>query len=90
MEVQTTEPVGCHHIKLDSSNRIRLPRNLRERLGINHGDWVVVVEEDNDVRLESIQQTVKRAQEYFASFVPEGVSLVDDLLAERRAEAEHE
>jgi hypothetical protein len=33
---------------------------------------------------------IKRAQEWVRSFVPEGRSLVGELIAERRAEAERE
>jgi hypothetical protein len=34
--------------------------------------------------------TIKRAQREFRQFVPEGVSLADELIADRRAEAARE
>jgi hypothetical protein len=42
------------------------------------------------LRLRSHAQVVKDVQEYFRQFAKLGVSVVDELLAERRAEAQRE
>lgn len=39
---------------------------------------------------EALINVVQKAQEYFKSVVPEGVSLIDELLAERKEEAKRE
>ena len=90
MLIETTPQDACHHIRVDSSGRIRLPLELKEKLGVSNGDCVVVVEHEDEIRLETAAQALARAQEYFSSFIPEGVSLVDELLEERRAEVRDE
>lgn len=80
----------CCHIRIDSSGRIRLPIEFREKLGVVSGDVLVMFEDHDEVRLESAARALARAQEYFAGFVPADVSLVDDLVAERREEAARE
>lgn len=90
MLIETIPQDVCHHIRVDSSGRIRLPIELREKLGVSNGDCVVVFEHEDEVRLETAARALARAQDYFPSFVPEGVSLVDDLLKERHAEARDE
>lgn len=89
MQQETGQP-NHHHVRLDSSGRIRLPVSLREKLGIEHGDPVVVIEDDHQFRIETATDSLRKAQNYFSSFVPEGVSLADDLISERRDEAARE
>lgn len=53
----------------------------------------VANEEDEEVGkspVESMDHTISRAQRYFASFVPKDVSLVDELLSDRRDEVRRE
>ena len=45
---------------------------------------------DGEVRITTRQARMRRAQELVRRYIPEGVSLVDELIAERRAEAERE
>lgn len=87
-ESDTTEE--SYHLTLDSAGRIRLPNAVRERLGVEHGDAIVVIEDDDEIRLETAAAALARAQDYFASFVPDGISLADELMAERREEVERE
>jgi hypothetical protein len=52
---------------------------------------MVWLEEDGDqVRIFSVRQEIRWAQDLVRQYVPEGVSLTDELIAERRAEAERE
>ena len=90
MQTETVTPDSLHHVRLDSSGRIRLPLELRNQLGVTTGDSIVVVSDDHEIKIDSAAQALRKAQDYFADFVPDGVSLVDELIAERRAEAERE
>lgn len=47
-------------------------------------------EEVEKASIESMDQVILRAQRYFASFVPKDVSLVDELLSDRRDEVRRE
>ena len=53
------------------------------------GKFIVYVE-DGQIRLEPIQAAVARAQAIVRRYVPEGISLVDELSEERRLEADRE
>ncbi len=74
----------------DESGRIVIPADYRKKLGVKPGDQVIVVLEGNSVRLVTKEQAIKEAQEIVGSFVAPDVSLVDELLQDRREEAARE
>ena len=76
--------------RVDASGRIVLPRELRDRWHLSTGDGISFVEDGRTVRLETPEIALQEARAYFQSLVPKGVSVVDELLAERRAEAASE
>ncbi len=76
--------------KVAEGGRIVIPAEYRKTLGIEIGDNVVLQLEDGEVRLFTIDEAIRRAQEIVRQYVPEGRSLVDELIAERRAEAARE
>ena len=83
-------PPSVHQVKIDTSGRIVLPAALRQRLGVREGDSVLVIDDDDAVRIETSAVALAEAREYFAALVPRHVSLADELIAERRAEAASE
>lgn len=76
--------------RLDSSGRIVLPREVRERMSLKFGDGILLIDDANGVRLETPEQSLREAQAYFSKLVEPGVSVVDELLRERREEATRE
>ena len=60
------------------------------RKEVKEGDTIVVEEDGKGLHLRTIEDAVREAQAYFQSVIPAGVSLVDDLIAERRDEAARE
>ena len=66
--------------------RVVIPAAYREVLGIEEGNAVVMRVEGDELRLISDATEVRRVREMIARYVPEGVSLVDELLRERRRE----
>jgi AbrB family looped-hinge helix DNA binding protein len=72
--------------RIDDSGRIVLPAELRSDMGMSVGDTVTLVQDTSGLHVKTQAQALKDIQDYFRSFVPEGVSLVDELIAERRAE----
>lgn len=75
---------------LDESGRVVIPAEYRKKLGVKAGDQVIVILEDNSVRLVTKEQAIKEAQEIVGSFVSPDVSLVNELLQERREAAARE
>ena len=66
-----------------------MPAPLRRRLGIEAGDVLVARAEDDRLVLERRQSVLARLRRRFA-VVPAGVSLVDDLIEQRREESARE
>jgi AbrB family looped-hinge helix DNA binding protein len=68
-----------------------IPAEFRERLGLSVGDAVVLSIEDGEVRLMSFRERIKRMQEFVAARIdPNGPSIVDELIRQRREEAARE
>lgn len=79
MEITTTIAAG---------GRVVVPSEFRKILGLRPGDEVVMVLEDKEeVRLLTRERAIRRAQEIVRQYVPEGTSLSDELIAERREAA---
>jgi AbrB family looped-hinge helix DNA binding protein len=85
-EVRTNEA----RTRLNENGRIVIPAAMRGALGIQAGDEVILIVEDGDLRVTTSQKRVERAQRLFRKHVPKGVSLADELIAERREEAAKE
>jgi len=76
--------------QISKSGRIVLPAKLRRALEIRAGDEIVMRLENGTIRIIPLRQAVKLAQKAVRQYVPEGVSLVDALIKERREEAGRE
>ena len=66
---------------------IQVPAGFLKAMGAAEGDQVQMALDGDVVRVLSRAAAIREAQELVRRYVPEGVSLVDELLAERRAEA---
>jgi len=77
-------------LRLGPDGRVLIPATFREALGISEGDTLVASIVDGELHLLTIEAAVRRAQAIVRQFVPEGVSLVDELLEDRRREVERE
>ena len=67
-----------------------IPAETRSRNRIKEGDTLVVVEDDHGLHVKSLDHAIAEAQDYFCKVIPAEVSLVDELIAERREEAKRE
>jgi AbrB family looped-hinge helix DNA binding protein len=81
--------VKAFDVKVAQNGRLVLPKIVREALGMAHGGTVVFAVDGNDVRVTSIQQSIRRAQALYREHAAKNLS-VDDFIAERRAEAARE
>jgi len=78
---------GYERVRLDEGGRVVIPAKFRKELGMKKGEWLVIGLVDGEVRIFTIAESIRRAQETARKYTPEGVSAVDELLAERRWEA---
>jgi len=77
-------------LNVTEDGRIIIPAQALAELGVTTHDRVSASVIDGDVVVDTLDAVIKRAQAEVRRHVPEGVSLVDELIAERRAEAARE
>ncbi|MGB7584949.1 MAG: AbrB/MazE/SpoVT family DNA-binding domain-containing protein [Terriglobales bacterium] len=75
---------GQRRVRVGVDGRIVIPASFRKALGINPGDEVVLRMEDGELRISTMKARIERAQRLVRRHVPRGVSLVDELIADRR------
>jgi AbrB family looped-hinge helix DNA binding protein len=76
---------GDNEVQVGAHGRIAIPAALRKALNLTPGDRLVACKEGDRLVLERREAVVKRLQASF-EHIPRNVSLVDELIAERRAE----
>ena len=67
-----------------------IPAEYRKALGIKPDDELVLVLEENSLRVLTPREGIRRAQSLIRAYVPEGVRLSDELIEERRRESDLE
>ena len=77
-------------VRIIEGGKLVIPAPMRRELGLTTGDTVVVDVADGELRVRSLPKAIARAQEILRRHVPEGTSLADELIADRRREAERE
>lgn len=80
-----------NQVVLGDRGRIVLPAEVRRELGLEPGcRFRVETENDGTLRLRPYAAIAKAGLGMFADVEPRDVSMVDELIAERRAEAKRE
>ena len=75
------------HVKVGEDGRLVIPASLRKEIGIRAGDTLVLESDGDSLLVRSYDRVLKEVQEAFAPYRVPGASVVDELIAERRAEA---
>jgi AbrB family looped-hinge helix DNA binding protein len=79
-----------YHTKLGEGRRVAIPAEVCRRFGISPGDPVVVEADDGGVRVRSLAAVIREVQDHFARLAPPGMLISEELIRDRRAEAEHD
>lgn len=77
-------------VKVGEGGRLVIPADVRKRLGIKVGDFLGMDEGETSLTLTSGSAALRRLQKSFEGTMPAGVSIVDELIADRRKEAANE
>jgi len=76
--------------KLVSGGRLQVPADFRRLLGLHDGDSVTMQVIDGELHVRPYRDVIAQVQAQFRQYAKPGVSIADELIAERRAEAERE
>lgn len=77
-------------LRVNENGRVVIPAAFRRALGINVGDELILRVEDDELRITTLKRRLERAQRLVRKYIKPGVSLSDELIAERRREARRE
>lgn len=77
-------------LKVNENGRVVIPLEFRKALGIRSGDEVILTWSDGEILITTRQKRIEKAQQHVRQYVKPGVSLVDELIAERREAAKRE
>jgi bifunctional DNA-binding transcriptional regulator/antitoxin component of YhaV-PrlF toxin-antitoxin module len=84
--------MNIRHGKIVSGGRLQLPADVRRDLGFEEGESVIMEVINNELRVRSQREGIRRIQELLKPYRPkEGEMLLsEELIADRRKEAEDE
>ena len=77
-------------LRVNENGRMVIPIAFRRAVGINAGDEVILRVEDDELRITTLKKRLERAQRLVRKYIKPGISLSDELIAERRREARRE
>jgi bifunctional DNA-binding transcriptional regulator/antitoxin component of YhaV-PrlF toxin-antitoxin module len=78
-------------LHIDNQGRVMLPAWWRRKEGVAPStELCVAVTEEGALVVETREQGLRRARVLLRKYIPEGVNLSDELIADRRAEAARE
>ena len=77
-------------VKIEKSGRILIPAVVRRRLHLKEGTEMILRVDDTGIQLGTREQALARVREELRRYIPEGACLSEELIQERRAEAERE
>jgi len=72
------------------NGRVVIPIAYRKALGLKSGGQIIFRMEDDQVQITTMKLNLERARRRIRKYVKPGVSLVDELIAERREAAKLE
>jgi AbrB family looped-hinge helix DNA binding protein len=77
-------------LRLAENGRVVIPVEVRRDLGVESGGEIILERQKDGYRLTTRRQRIEEAQRYLRRHIKPGISLVDELIAERREAAKHE
>ncbi|MGI9286397.1 MAG: AbrB/MazE/SpoVT family DNA-binding domain-containing protein [Pseudomonadales bacterium] len=88
--VHTVASGPTEQVRVDNAGRIVVPARFRKSLGLASGDPVTISLEGDVLRIRTLQVALEKARAVMRKKNPKKRSAVDELIAERRAEAAKE
>lgn len=77
-------------VKIEKSGRILIPATIRKRLGLKEGTQLLMRVDEAGIQIGTREQALIRAHQELRRYIPASRNLSEELIEERRAEAERE
>ncbi len=74
------------NMKMSDGGRVVVPAEIRQSMGLKEGDTVLWELRGGEAVLTTRRAQMREAQAMVRKYVPVGTSLIDELIADRRAE----
>lgn len=88
---ESTEPFDAKaKIKVGPDGRLLIPAAMRKAAGLAPGETVIVELKGEEIVLSTYSARIRKVQKILAKYKKPGESIVDEFIAERRAEAARE
>jgi bifunctional DNA-binding transcriptional regulator/antitoxin component of YhaV-PrlF toxin-antitoxin module len=78
------------HTRMSKEGRVLIPAEMRHALGLQAEEPLKLYIVDGELRIVSRREGIRRAQAIAARYKQPGLSVVDEFIAEKRAEAQRE
>ncbi|WP_260315481.1 AbrB/MazE/SpoVT family DNA-binding domain-containing protein [Silvibacterium bohemicum] len=75
---------------MTENGRIVIPSSFRRALGIEPGEELIMRLEEDGLRITTARHRLAKARALVRKYIPDSVSLADELIAERREAAKLE
>lgn len=85
-----SDPHRACRLEIGPGGEVRLPRHILEAAATGPGKHLLVRFDDDEIKLVTPEATTRKIHAWVRKHVPEGVSLADEVIEERRREAERE
>ena len=76
--------------RIGAKGRLVIPVAMRKKLGMTENEVIDLRVEDGELRIVTLQETIRRVQERARKYVKPGTLVSEELSAERREAAKHE
>ena len=80
------KPLSRRSIPVAENGRMNLPADVRRRLGMKGAGRITIEEFEDHFEIRSFEQRMKLVRTLMEPYLQPGRSMVDELIAERRAE----
>ena len=77
-------------VKVEKSGRILIPAAVRRQFGLKEGTEMILRVDEDGIQMGTREQALTRIRKRLRRYIPEGSCLSEELIQERRAEAERE
>nr|WP_306264706.1 AbrB/MazE/SpoVT family DNA-binding domain-containing protein [Pararhizobium sp. IMCC3301] len=77
-------------VKIGTNGRLVIPAAIRRKVGLEEGQTVLLEAGKGELRVRRLEDVVDQAQRTVKKYVKDHASLSEELIADRRAEAERE